>query len=133
MNKGRQYGTDGFRYSDGMTPRQRLDHLRNIELHRRLNREEEEWQTREQAEAAAQETADQIGSDLYGTLPLALAARLGGKAMNAAEVRLVAREEVDKVVRQWVKAERVLPAAIPAVAPAPAPKKAKKKARKHRK
>jgi hypothetical protein len=139
---GHTYTAGGFRYDDGMTPRQRLEHLKGVELEIKLKREKEEWQTREQAEAAAQETANLIGSDLYGTLPLALAARLGGKTLNAAEVRLVVRSEVDAVVRQWVKAGRVLPESILASTPAPKSKpkpnpahkkRAKKKARKLRK
>lgn len=76
-------------------------------------REREKWQTREEAESAAQETAETIQSDLYSTLPLALAGKLSGRIFTAPEVRLIIRNEIDGMVRQWVKGERVSDKAIP--------------------
>jgi hypothetical protein len=105
--KGRQYGTDGFRYADGMTPRQKLEHLKAVDLQRRMKREDEHWQTRADAEQAARETAEIIQSDLYGTIPLALAGKLSGRAFTPGEVRAIVRAEVDSAVRNWVKGGRV--------------------------
>ena len=100
------------RFEDGLTPKQRLDtanaRLRELEF----QRETEKWQTREQAEAAAQETAEVIQGDLYGTIPLALAGKLSGRVFTPAEVRAIIRAEIDAAVREWVKGERVSKEAI---------------------
>jgi hypothetical protein len=110
---GKAYGSlDGFRYSDGMTPRQKLDHLKAMTLQRAMKREDEEWQTRDEAERFAQETAELIQSDLYGTIPLALAGKLSGRVFTPQEVRLIVRAEVDAAVREWVKGGRVSEAAV---------------------
>ena len=100
------------RFEDGLTPKQRLDtanaRLRELEF----QRETEKWQTREQAEAAAQETAEVIQGDLYGTIPLALAGKLSGRVFTPADVRAIIRAEIDAAVREWVKGERVSKEAI---------------------
>jgi hypothetical protein len=100
------------RFEDGLTPKQRLDTAKAEaqEFENRKNREN--WQTREQAEAAAQQTAETIQSDIYGTLPLDLAAKLSGKAFTPAEVRAIVRTSVDLMVRQWVKGGGVSEKAI---------------------
>jgi hypothetical protein len=64
--------------------------------------------------AAAQETAEMIQGDLYGTLPLAVAGKLAGAAQTAAEVRRIVRAEVDAIVRGWVKGGGVPKEAIKA-------------------
>ena len=76
-------------------------------------KDREAWQTRAEAEAAAQETAEIIQGDLYGTVPLALAGKLSGRVFTPAEVRQIVRAEIDATVRQWVKGERVSAEAIP--------------------
>lgn len=87
----------------GLTPKQRLDTAK-AEAQEFENRKNlESWQTREQAEAAAQQTAETIQSDIYGTLPLDLAAKLSGKVFTPAEVRAIVRTSVDLMVRQWAK------------------------------
>ena len=100
------------RFEDGLTPKQRLDtanaRLRELEY----RREEEKWQTREEAEAIAQETAEIIQGDLYGTVPLALAGKLSGRVFTPAEVRQIVRAEMDGVIREWVKGDRVSEKAI---------------------
>lgn len=102
----------GPRDSNGMTPRNRLDIAKAEAQEFENKRERERWQTREQAEQAAQETAEIIQGDLYATLPLALAAKLAGRSWTAAEVRIAVRDEVDAIVRGWVKGERVSEKAI---------------------
>ena len=100
------------RFEDGLTPKQRLDtanaQLRELEF----RRETEKWQTKEEAERIAQETAEIIQADLYGALPLSLAGKLSGKVFTPTEVRQVVRAECDLMVRQWVKGERVSDEAI---------------------
>lgn len=107
-------GYAGPRDADtGLTPRQRLD-VAKAEAQEFENRKNcESWQTREQAEAAAQETAEIITGDLFGTLPLALAGKLAGKTWTAPEIRLAVRAEVDAIVRAWVIGERVSAKALP--------------------
>lgn len=101
------------RGKDGMTPRERLDTAKADAQEFQNRREEERWQTREEAEAAAQETAEIIQGDLYGTIPLALAGKLSGRIFTPAEVRAIIRAEIDAAVREWVKGERVSKDAIP--------------------
>ena len=96
----------------GLTPRQRLDTAKAEAQEFNNKRERESWQTREQAEAAAQETAEVIQGDLYGTIPLALAGKLSGRVFTPAEVRAIIRAEIDAAVREWVKGERVSKEAI---------------------
>lgn len=97
---------------DGLTPRERLDTAKAEAQEFDNRRERERWQTREQAEAAAQETAEVIQGDLYGTIPLALAGKLSGRVFTPAEVRAIIRAEIDSAVREWVKGERVSEKAI---------------------
>ena len=97
---------------DGMNPRERLDTAKAEAQEFNNKRERERWQTREQAEAAAQETAEVIQGDLYGTIPLALASKLSGRVFTPAEVRAIIRAEIDAAVREWVKGERVSEKAI---------------------
>jgi hypothetical protein len=101
------------RFEDGLTPKQRLDtanaRLRELEF----QRETEKWQTRADAEQAARETAEIIAADLYGTIPLALAGKLSGRAFTPGEVRAIVRAEVDSAVKNWVKGERVPPESVP--------------------
>ena len=98
--------------ADGISPHDRLDIAKAEAQEFENRRERESWQTREQAEAAAQETAEVIQSDLYGALPLALAGKLTGRIFTAPEVRQIVRAEIDLMVRQWVKGERVSERAI---------------------
>lgn len=96
-----------------LTPKQRLD-LAKAEAQEWENRKNNEgWQTREQAEAAAQETAEVIQGDLYATLPLSLAPKLSGRIFTTQEVREVVRSEVDAMIRQWIKGERINDKALP--------------------
>ena len=101
------------RFKDGLTPKQRLDtanaRLRELEFQIKT----EHWQTRADAEQAARETAEIIQSDLYGTIPLALAGKLSGRAFTPGEVRAIVRDEVDSAVKNWVKGERVPPESVP--------------------
>jgi hypothetical protein len=101
------------RFDNGLTPKQRLDtanaRLRELEY----KREVEKWRTREEAEAIDQETAEIIQGDLYVTLPLSLAGKLSGRSFTPAEVIQVTRAEVDGLVRQWIKGERVPESSIP--------------------
>ena len=106
-------GYQGYRDANGQTPRQRLDAARAEAVEFDNRRKRENWQTREEAEAAAQETAEIIQGDLYGTIPLALAGKLSGKVFTPAEVRNIVRAEVDSAVRAWVRGERVPAEAIP--------------------
>jgi hypothetical protein len=96
----------------GLTPKQRLDTAKAEAQEFENKRDRENWQTRDQAETAAQETAEIIQADLYGTLPLALAGKLSGRAFTAPEIRIIIRNEIDGMVRQWVKGERVSEASI---------------------
>jgi hypothetical protein len=102
------------RFQDGLTPKQRLDtanaRLRELEF----QRETEKWQTRADAEQAARETAEIIQSDLYGTIPLALAGKLSGRAFTPGEVRAIVRKEVDAAVHSWIIGQRVIPESRPA-------------------
>jgi hypothetical protein len=100
------------RFEDGLTPKQRLDTANAIAREFQNRREEEAWQTKAQAEAIAQETAEIIQADLYGTLPLSLAGKLSGRVFSPGEVRTVIRAEVDAMVKEWVKGERVSAKAI---------------------
>lgn len=100
------------RCPNGLTPNEWLTTVKAEREAFDLKKEQEHWQTREQAEAAAQETAEIIQSDLYGTIPLALAGKLSGKIFTAQEVRVIIRDEIDLAVRQWVKGERVSAKAI---------------------
>jgi hypothetical protein len=102
------------RNTEGNTPRQRLDAARAEAVEFENRRKREHWQTREEAEAAAAETASIIGSDLFGTLPLELAGRLSGRVFTPAEARLIVRAAVDSMVRAWIRGERVSASSIPA-------------------
>ena len=100
------------RNQDGLTPKQRLDTANAIAREFANRREEEKWQTREEAEAIAMQTAEIIQADLYGTVPLALAGKLSGRVFTPAEVRQIVRAEMDSVIREWVKGDRVSEKAI---------------------
>jgi len=95
------------RGEDGLTPRERLDTAKADAQEFENRKNLESWQTRAQAEAIAQETAEIIQADLYGTLPLSLAGKLSGRVFTPAEVRQIIRAEVDAVVKEWVKGDRV--------------------------
>lgn len=105
-------GYAGVRNEQGLTPRQRLDAAKAEEQEFENKRKRENWQTREDAEAAAQETAEIIQGDLYGTIPLALSVKLSGRVFTPMEVRQIVRAEIDAAVRQWVKGDRVSVKAI---------------------
>ncbi len=109
----RPFGYQGYRDASGQTPRQRLDAARAEAVEFENRRKRENWQTREEAEAVAQETASIISGDLYSTIPLALAGKLAGKVFTPAEVRNIVRAEVDAAVRSWIKGERVPASSIP--------------------
>lgn len=100
------------RNSEGLTPKQRLDTAKAEAQEFENKRNREAWQTRAEAEAAAQETAEVIQADLYGAVPLALAGKLSGRVFTPAEVRQIVRAEIDAAVRQWVKGDRVSKGAV---------------------
>jgi len=106
-------GYQGYRDDTGRTPRQRLDAARAESVEFENKRKRENWQTREEAEAASQQTAEVIQGDLYGTIPLALAGKLSGRVFTPAEVRNIVRAEVDAAVRCWIRGERVPASSIP--------------------
>ena len=80
-------------------------------------REREKWQTKEEAEATAQQVAETIQSDLFGTLPLELAGKLSGRVFTPYEVRAVVRSAVDGMVRAWIRGGGIPPDAVPNDAP----------------
>ena len=106
-------GYQGFRDDTGRTPRQRLDAARAESVEFENRRKREQWQTREEAEAAAMETAELIQGDLYGTIPLALAGKLCGRIFTTQEIRQIVRLEIDQAVRCWIRGERVPDSSIP--------------------
>ena len=117
--KGKRGGYRMPRNADGLTPKQRLDTAKAEAQEFENRRKREEWQTRADAEQAARETAEIIQSDLYGTIPLALAGKLSGRAFTPGEVRAIVRMEIDSAVRNWVKGGRVPPESIVPLETAP--------------
>lgn len=107
------------RDAEGRTPRQRLDMARAEAVEFENKRQREKWQTKEEAVAKAQEAAEMIQGDLYGTIPLALAGKLSGRVFTPAEVRIIVRAEVDAMVRGWIRGEYVSASSIPSNAPKP--------------
>jgi len=106
--KGRKRGPyNKTRDAFGLSPRDRLDTAKAEAQEFENRRNREAWQTREQAEIAAKETAEIIQSDLYGTILLALAGKLSGRVFTPAEVRAIVRAEVDSAVQNWIKGDRV--------------------------
>jgi hypothetical protein len=102
-----------IRDSKDQTPRQRLDAARAEAVEFDNRRKRECWQTKEQAEAAAQETSEIISGDLFGTIPMNLAGKLCGRIFTPQEVRVIIRNEINECVKLWIKGDRVPESSIP--------------------
>ena len=100
-------GYAGARDESGLTPNQRLLVAKAEAQEFENQREREKWRTKEDAEARDQDTRELIQADLYSTVPLSLAGKLSGKIFTPAEVRLIVRNEIDIIIRQWRKGERI--------------------------
>ena len=98
---------------DGLTPRERLDTAKAEAQEFANRRETEKWRTKEEAEARDQDTRELVQADLYSTLPLSLAGKLSGRVFNPGEVRQIVRAEVDVIVREWRKGERIPDGCMP--------------------
>ena len=96
-----------------LSPKERLDTANAIAREFANRREEEKWRTKEEAEARDQDTRELVQADLYSTLPLSLAGKLSGRVFNPGEVRQIVRAEVDVIVREWRKGERIPDGCIP--------------------